>query len=635
MENIFVEFLPPWVETGLQPAFYDKESGTVLQQTARMYARVNMLVRMFNKLSKNTKSVVEDYIDKFNQLHDYVYYYFDNLDVQEEINNKLDDMTEQGTLQEIVAAYLNSRAVFGYDTVAEMKEAENLLEGSFAHTLGYTTKGDGGGATYKVRELGEDETADNMTLISLHDNLVAELEIKPEMTTRQFGSGTNDDLAVLKKIISLCDTIILSDNMTINPQQITLSDNQVLDLNGHKITMGDNNNLSFANLIVVNSTGEVTIKNGELDGNSEGQTVPVVTNNTGILVSSGSAVMDNMKIHNFLYEGVIANGNINMIIRNSKIYDCGRNDIALLSWNSSVIENCEFSGSLENEENIANIDIEPFDSSCKIGRSIIRNCVFKDEEKASAVSHYLDQNQTESCTSIIENCEFNNKLAVGYDRGLKSSYKFANNVFIGISDQPALKIYDTTQNIDFDGEFNNCAYPIVVDVNYTWGLIQNVKIKALCKGTITKGIEFLQPEGVMTYNHPLANFDIDIKGTNSIVGWKLLHNSVIKTDPLIIDDNVTLADTSFYSDIYLTGYGKYIEIDNLYNKSKQIGPKFTIHSDVNNVIRSDLLPQIGDIGPNGIIVPADGSSFSITLNNFNYNKFIVDNIVGNYNPRTV
>lgn len=102
MENIFVEFLPPWIETGLQPAFYDKESGTVLQQTARMYARVNMLIRMFNKLSKNTKTTVENYINQFNELHDYVHDYFDNLDVQEEINNKLDAMTEDGTLGEIL-----------------------------------------------------------------------------------------------------------------------------------------------------------------------------------------------------------------------------------------------------------------------------------------------------------------------------------------------------------------------------------------------------------------------------------------------------------------------------------------------------------------------------------------------------
>jgi len=125
MENIFVEFLPPWIETGLQPAFYDKESGTVLQQTARMYARVNMLIRMFNKLSKNTKTEVErfetqvnedmtqykqdinetvaNYIGQFNELHDYVHDYFDNLDVQEEINNKLEAMYEDGRLEELIA----------------------------------------------------------------------------------------------------------------------------------------------------------------------------------------------------------------------------------------------------------------------------------------------------------------------------------------------------------------------------------------------------------------------------------------------------------------------------------------------------------------------------------------------------
>ena len=108
MNNIFVEFLPPWVETGIQPAFYDKESGTVLQQTARMYARVNMLIRMFNKLSKETKETVEEYITKFNDLHDYVHDYFDNLDVQEEINNKLDQMVTDGTLGEIIEPYITA-----------------------------------------------------------------------------------------------------------------------------------------------------------------------------------------------------------------------------------------------------------------------------------------------------------------------------------------------------------------------------------------------------------------------------------------------------------------------------------------------------------------------------------------------
>lgn len=107
MQNIFVEFLPPWVETGLQPAFYDKESGTVLQQTARMYAKINELTEALNELSADTKAVVEEYIDKFNELHDYVYDYFDNLDVQEEINNKLDQMAEDGTLTALIKGYVD------------------------------------------------------------------------------------------------------------------------------------------------------------------------------------------------------------------------------------------------------------------------------------------------------------------------------------------------------------------------------------------------------------------------------------------------------------------------------------------------------------------------------------------------
>ena len=116
MNKIFAPFLPPWAETGLQPAFYDVESGTVLQQTARMYDKVNQLTRLFNEFSEsvtnevntfedNIDGIVDEYIEKFNQLHDYVYDYFENLDVQEEIDHKLDEMAENGTLEEIVSRY--------------------------------------------------------------------------------------------------------------------------------------------------------------------------------------------------------------------------------------------------------------------------------------------------------------------------------------------------------------------------------------------------------------------------------------------------------------------------------------------------------------------------------------------------
>lgn len=206
MENIFVEFLPPWVETGLQPAFYDKESGTVLQQTARMYARVNMLIRMFNKLSKNTKTTVENYIEQFNHLHDYVHDYFDNLDVQEEINNKLDQMVEDGVLQEIIAQYLDTTAMWTFDTVADMQSATNLNNGSFAQTLGYYAKGDGGGATYKIRTKTGADTPNGRDIISISDTIVAEIVFDNNtICVRQFGAkgnGTDDDTTAIQQSIA-------------------------------------------------------------------------------------------------------------------------------------------------------------------------------------------------------------------------------------------------------------------------------------------------------------------------------------------------------------------------------------------------------------------------------------------------
>jgi hypothetical protein len=231
MENIFVEFLPPWIETGLQPAFYDKESGTVLQQTARMYARVNMLIRMFNKLSKNTKTVVEDYINQFNELHDYVHDYFDNLDVQEEINNKLDDMAESGQLADIIAQYLTLSGVLGYLTVSDLAAADNLAAGSKAKTYGYKRLGDGVYDLYTIRTKTEDDVADGYNLVALTNlpTLIAERQQSgSELVIRLLPTDSlKDYLGLVAK-----KTIILPANTTYTlSERVVLNSDTTLDLN--------------------------------------------------------------------------------------------------------------------------------------------------------------------------------------------------------------------------------------------------------------------------------------------------------------------------------------------------------------------------------------------------------------------
>ena len=208
MNKIFAPFLPPWVETGLQPAFYDMESGTVLQQTARMYAKVQQLTRLFNELSTETKNEIEtfetnvdnrvtefensvnttvqDYIDKFVSLKDFVEDYFDNLDVQEEINNKLDAMVDDGTLQTVIEAYLQPNVTWTFDTVSDMKLSSNLIDGTYARTLGYHSVNDGGGAVYKISN---SATANEMDIIAITgSSTYATLVYGSTLNAKQFGA---------------------------------------------------------------------------------------------------------------------------------------------------------------------------------------------------------------------------------------------------------------------------------------------------------------------------------------------------------------------------------------------------------------------------------------------------------------
>ena len=154
----------------------------------------------------NNATLEEEFIDKVKELETYVNTYFDNLDVQEEINNKLDAMAEAGTLADIISQYLNSIAIFGYDTVASMKTATNLVDGSYARTLGYHAKNDDGGALYKVRTIINDDVVDERKIIALSDDtLIAEL-IVPDVVTPEvvgaYGDATHDDTDAIQYSIN-------------------------------------------------------------------------------------------------------------------------------------------------------------------------------------------------------------------------------------------------------------------------------------------------------------------------------------------------------------------------------------------------------------------------------------------------
>ena len=142
------------------------------------YELMAKIIEYLNQVIDN-ENVVEENVDSLYNavvsLQNYINNYFDNLNVQEEINNKLDEMAEDGELADIIAQYLTIAGVLAYDTVALMKVATNLTNGSICRTLGYANKNDGLGDYYKVREILNTDVIDDINIISLQPvNLVAE-----------------------------------------------------------------------------------------------------------------------------------------------------------------------------------------------------------------------------------------------------------------------------------------------------------------------------------------------------------------------------------------------------------------------------------------------------------------------------
>lgn len=322
MENIFIDVLPPWVETGLQPAFYDKESGTVLQQVSRMYYKMNELIKAQN---------IE--IEKFNELYTYVHDYFDDLDVQEEINNKLDEMAQSGELEAILQQILNTLRV--YDTVSDMIEDEAIQNGQRVLCYGYSTKTDNGGGFYTITN--DELTANGLTIIELDNGLFAVKEytdsivvadqsaLTPALITELLNNSTQ---IITTSPIEVTETIyITQEGATIRDMEFvgnTTNEEYVLRIEAPNVTIsgckfsGDTGNY----LRIVSPSNFVTVENNIFDG-SDGSTIsPLVLwgvdgvkvhgntflNNYGFntqLIKCKNCIINDNIYHNDFYEGSI------------------------------------------------------------------------------------------------------------------------------------------------------------------------------------------------------------------------------------------------------------------------------------------------------------------------------------------
>lgn len=151
----------------------DFDALTEWQLFCKIGKEINKIINSENTLGTQVENVTNAFIE----LQNYVSNYFDNLDVQEEINNKLNEMAESGELVEIISQYLNTNAILFFKTVDDMKKATNLRNGSVCKTLGFYSENDGGAGTYKITN-NPLLNIDNMFVHQVSNNLKAELIIE-------------------------------------------------------------------------------------------------------------------------------------------------------------------------------------------------------------------------------------------------------------------------------------------------------------------------------------------------------------------------------------------------------------------------------------------------------------------------
>ena len=360
-----------------------------------------------NYLEKTVIPTVNNNAEAVIELQNYVKNYFDNLDVQEEINNKLDDMAESGQLTDIIAQYLELAGILAFNTKADLKSATNIAEGSTCKTLGNTTYNDGYGNLYKIRTMtsGDVVDDDNILALTISDTLIAEkipnnytnFSIKFINTTTELLSETNINIVRAGEIIETlgyseindggATKIYIVDEEPQNQFYFTLQNNLYgIPLSNKENVLiygvkGDNetDNTSILNSIknYVNKlyfpTGtylfnkiQISNKNNyEIYG--DGYTSILKCNNTG--ASSSFTFID------------LLNGSYNVhdLFINSN-YVGTNTTFAFVNTNNSIITKCKVEGAT----NQRTINIQSFDEDYGYNNSIIDNLVEKNSTSTNS-----------------------------------------------------------------------------------------------------------------------------------------------------------------------------------------------------------------------------------------------------------
>ena len=251
----------------------------------------------------------------------YMFGLVENIDLQEQVNNKLDEMAQDGSLSEIIAQFLGFGALVTVDTVADMVSSENLVKGSKVKTLGKITVDDGYGAIYEITDAATDIALNNGLYAQIKtrtygDNYFKDIEVE---SSRVF--DTTNETDVYYATIPVTDF----DGTPINPyvgevEEETLSPSQYARANYTTITTN-------AGLTQKNSSGQwkqaIVIGNGQVLNTYEAEQTPasfmrylafkdnrVVTDFPAATTTADMMLAQGVKNAFLVFQKVIDNGSV-------------------------------------------------------------------------------------------------------------------------------------------------------------------------------------------------------------------------------------------------------------------------------------------------------------------------------------
>ena len=353
-------------------------------------------------VNENAQAVAE-LQNYYMELKNYVDTYFDNLDIQTEINNKLDEMAESGELTDIIAQYLQLAGILSFNTVTDMKAAENLANGSFVKTYGYSQLNDGLGRFYKIRTILNTDVIDDINIIALtnYNNLIAELMI---------------DLQI-KNFVLLDNFPKLNDDSSDSERIQRAIDYLHNNFNGGTLFIGYNN-------LEIDSTIDL-YNNINIIGEGVNASKFTITEDVKLFENPITSRIDNIKINNLsIIRNITSTESLIDLqyisyskLENLSIYDNVNNYNTIYLGEFSyynIIDNCQIRNSslailLDNEANgniIQNGSIYGCIDGVKISNSNTNRIVNHSCENLSGIAYNFINESKKNCLICprIENC---------------------------------------------------------------------------------------------------------------------------------------------------------------------------------------------------------------------------------------